>query len=302
MRARNTVGDSLAYLWSTRRRVKRALFFSYRFSFRWFHDFVLPQLRKVCGPRAEITVVASRFGDEEDVFPAQAAGDLYGIEEWARFRDRFRVRYLPVQPVVHHAKFMLLELEGRSTPILGGGSANLTGSGWLRNAELWSWDERRCLSACREYLLSVSRSIGTDLLKPWIDCLPDAKPPVRWLFGDKAKARASAWAYLADKRIGKPLRLTIASPYFDEGSTHLLRDLLRTIEARMGDAPEVRLWIDGSGRLAQRKDYERLLGIVSKVPSRLYFPERQIDSGVAILGWGPRSRKGFEARGMSKRG
>src|SRR5690242_12557543 len=98
MTVKNTALRSLASLWAGRKRITRVLFFSYRFSFRWFHDFVLPHLRKAAHPEAEIGVVASRFGDEEDVFPSES-GDFYGIDQWAGFGNRLQIRYLPATPI-----------------------------------------------------------------------------------------------------------------------------------------------------------------------------------------------------------
>lgn len=283
MKVKSTASKSLASLWTGRKRITRALFFAYRFSFRWFHDFVLPHLRKAAHPEAEITVVASRFGDEEDVFPAES-GDFYGMDQWAGFGNRLRIRYLPATPIVHHPKFMLLDLEGQRAPVLAGGSANLTGAGWLRNAELWSWQERSSLAACREYLRAVAPIVGTDVVDPWLKRLPDAKPRLPWLFGDKEKARRAAWTYLCDSEIGKPVRLTVASPYFDSGSAELLEDLMSSIKARLGAAPRVRLLIDGSGHVGGKADYESIIRVVERVRSEVVFPE------------GPGGESGYRAR------
>jgi hypothetical protein len=279
MKARNIETDSLAFLWAQRRKIRRALFFSYRFNFRWFHDFVLPHLP----PESELIVLASRFGDENEVFAGSAPGDLYGIEQWARWQDRFRIRYLPAEPVTYHCKFMLLELEGRLEPILGGGSANLTSSGWGRNQELWSWDEKQALGACRAYLNAIRNEVGSDIVMPWIKRLPIAAPQLPWLFGSKRLARAAAWSYLCAPSIGIPRKLTIASPYFDQGSELLLNELLAHIAQRLGHTPTVELIIDGSAQVGRRSDYSHVLKLSQRKNVKIAAPSQNGDSGRSFL-------------------
>lgn len=293
MRARNTPPESLSFVWDSKLTVRRALFLSYRFNFRWFHDFVLSRLSS----KTEITVIASRFGDEDDALQTANPGDLYGIEQWARWHHRLRVRYLPAEPITYHAKFVLLDVEGRSLPILGGGSANLTSCGWSRNTEIWSWDERQALGACRSYLSRIAGMVGQEVVAPWIRRLPKDESQLPWLFGSKRRAREAAWNYLSPPSIGTPQLLTVASPYFDRGSAELLDELLAHVASRLGSSPAVNLLIDGSGHLGRRSDYVEVLALSKRKNVRVLGPARKDSAGEMVF-W-PSHMKAIELRGNS---
>jgi hypothetical protein len=131
---------SLGEVWK-RRRIKRVLFFTYRFDFRWFHNFVLPKIRAHSTLDTEILVIASvsdasagRRGIGQDW------GDQYEIRNWFAWENRFKVIYLPSIPIFH-AKFIAIQRE--SEVCLGMGSSNLTRAGWETNFETWDWNRSR---------------------------------------------------------------------------------------------------------------------------------------------------------------
>lgn len=157
----NQQEPSLAFLWKQRRRIRRLLFFTYRFNFRWFHNEVLSFIRRMSLPATDVLVFATRFDDDgyvggSHVF-GETFGDLYSLDEWAKWKMRLRVRYMPAMQHLFHNKFVVAEYEQppntrRSAYVLGLGSANLTWNGWQRNFELWTWDAGEGLRACASFL------------------------------------------------------------------------------------------------------------------------------------------------------
>jgi hypothetical protein len=284
--------DSLAYLWKSlrSREVRRALFFTYRFNFRWFHDQVLSNLRHGPWRNAQITVIASRFGDET----ASASGDLYSLGEWASM-PQLKIRYLPAQPV-YHAKFILAELVNGSL-VFGGGSANLTGAGWTGQAELWSWGCRAAVSSCHAFLTDLASRIGPGLLEPWIaqTRASTSRAGMRWLTGDKASARKRAFARLWDgNHIGTPKRVVVASPYFDAHSQAVMDELLAMAPRGVRRDIAIEIWTDASASVARGSDYEQLAKLAVRYKALVRAP---FDKGFAL----PLHLKAIEATGTKGR-
>src|ERR1700741_2699677 len=103
--------SSLAFLWTRRRRIRRLLFFTYRFNFRWFHNEVLGVVRRNSLADTDVLVFATRFDDDDYVGGTQSSGDLYSLDEWAKWRVNLRIRYLPANQHLFHNKFIIGEYE-----------------------------------------------------------------------------------------------------------------------------------------------------------------------------------------------
>src|SRR5438128_9406429 len=101
---RTAIDASLARVWKSK--IRRLFFFTYRFGFRWFHDRVLSPLRRQSFDRAEVEVIASRFENEPTATPQVHHGDLYALEEWAKWQGRLRIHYLPISRHLFHNKFI----------------------------------------------------------------------------------------------------------------------------------------------------------------------------------------------------
>jgi hypothetical protein len=260
--------------WAWNYRIRRVLFFSYRFSFRWFHNDVLSFIRKSSSEDAEVTIFATRF--EEEAYAGSSrvfGGDLYSLDEWAKWKGRLRIRYLPKQRHLFHNKFILLEFEGRRGVALGLGSSNLTSSGWMENFETWNWNASGGISACADFLQYLSRFQESDseLVLSWVRAIRKLSPrPARisWLFGDKTKTRKSAFRALTRGPIGNAKVLRIVSPYFDTQSPKLFKELVAEIQRTAGKLGRVELWIDGSARIARRSDYETVFQLLSATRMR----------------------------------
>lgn len=250
-------------MWSSR--VRRVLIFSYKFSFRWFHNDVLSFIRKNSFENAEIDVLATRFDDETYAGASRDfSADLYSLDEWGKWKGRLKVRYLPSHSHLFHNKFILVESAHGKELALGLGSSNLTASGWLRNFETWNWNSSASLSPCADFLQYLSRfkDFDSGLLLSWVRVIHKLRPRsanVSWLFGDKIKPRKTAFRALTRGQIGKPAILRIVSPYFDEQSPALFEELFEDIRLTAGQPRRVELWIDGSARVARRSDYNAVL-------------------------------------------
>src|ERR1700686_4466320 len=73
----DVTASSLAFLWTRRRRIRRLLFFTYRFNFRWFHNEVLGFVRRNSLADTDVLVFATRFDDDVYAAGSQSSGDLY---------------------------------------------------------------------------------------------------------------------------------------------------------------------------------------------------------------------------------
>jgi hypothetical protein len=246
------------------------LFFTYRFDFRWFHNEVLSFIRKNSIQNAELNIFATRFGDEMYAGESADFGDLYSLSEWARWRGRLTLRYLPKDPHLFHNKFVLIELENRPGIHIGLGSCNLTSSGWSRSVETWAWDVGKALPACAEFLRYITKSseIEGEVLSSWLKKIRSqtaAKPSIGWLFGPKKAVRTKAFRALTKGMQGSPTVLRIVSPYFDLNSSDLLEELLHIIGQNLGNPRKIEIWVDGSARLARRSDYAALAMLVRNI-------------------------------------
>jgi hypothetical protein len=259
--------ESLAEVWRDQRRpIRRILFVTYRFNFTWFHNVVLPNLRKVATPDAEVCVLATRYDDQGG---GQDYGDLYNLGEWAQWGIRFRRHYVPEHRFLLHNKFILVEWghRGRRSSqkiLLGYGSGNLSYSGWVRNLETWEWTtDLNELASCRRFLQFLPKLDKglTKFLQSWIDRLPsDSNKTFGWLFGSKNSVRRTAFSRLVRSCKDTPLALRIVSPYWDRGSPELLKELLDAFGAKQ--PKRIELWVDGSGTLASAAHYREVLSIV----------------------------------------
>jgi hypothetical protein len=262
---RRQTENTLAHVWKGR--VRRLLFFTYRFDSRWFQDCVLSPLRRQSLDAAEIDVIATRFADEPTAAPATEYGDLYALDEWAKWRGRLRIHYLPTARHLFHNKFILVERAGKGGLELGVGSSNLTNAGWARNFETWAWTQPPAFGVCAgflRYLLSV-REANRDVLEPWLTRLPrPTRGPreVAWLFGDKSPARRAAFRGLAHG-VGRASILRIVSPYFDGDSEEVLAQLLEDISMTAGIPRRIELWVDSSGSVARSSDYNVVLKLLA---------------------------------------
>jgi len=279
MKSRDLTASSLGYLWCNtgRRRIRKLLFFTYRFDFRWFHNHVLANIRKNSAPNAEVLVLATRFEDSSPGGQSGHYGDLYALEEWAKWGLNLRVRYLPSDRHLFHNKFILAEFEapvgnGKSKIATGIGSANLTASGWSQNLELWSWNCNDSLSACLAFLKYLAKMpiVGRDALEPWTAGLKRYEGRqilLPWLFSDKSRARSAAFAALATGIKGAPAVLRVMSPYFDEKSKDVLSELLDSLDPR--EIPKIEIWIDRSGFVAKKIHLQSLIGLQQSQGGRL---------------------------------
>jgi hypothetical protein len=273
--------SSLAYLWNRRgpERIRKLLFFTYRFDFRWFHNNVLGYLRKSSVPGAEILVFATRFENAGYAGGSKHYGDLYALDEWARWRLNLCIRYLPANRHLFHNKFILAQYESsvrHALPriIAGIGSANLTASGWSRNLEVWSWDCGACLSACRSFLnyLAGIPNVGGDALKDWIVGLRRYENQgvlAPWLFKNKTAARTAAFSSLATGIRGTPAVLRVLSPYFDDKSPALLNEMLGILRAKKKKPRRVEIWVDGSGNFTTSPHLQNLIKLKESQKERL---------------------------------
>src|ERR1700692_5115190 len=103
--------SSLAFLWNRRRRMRRLLFFTYRFNFRWFHNEVLGFVRRNSLADTDVLVFATRFDDDGYAGGSQSSGALYALDEWATWKVNLRIRYLHANRHLFHNKFIVAEYE-----------------------------------------------------------------------------------------------------------------------------------------------------------------------------------------------
>ncbi|MBZ5659864.1 MAG: hypothetical protein LAO08_05595 [Acidobacteriia bacterium] len=264
--------SSLAFLWTRRRRLRRLLFFTYRFNFRWFHNEVLGFIRRSSLANTDVLVFATRFDDDAYAGGSQASGDLYSLDEWAKWKVNLRIRYLPANRFLFHNKFIVAEYEkpgvrGASDIVIGLGSSNLTWGGWQRNLELWTWDAGESLSACASFLefLGGMPNVGAGVVESWLKGMHRYRKrsvSIPWLFGDdKTSNRNTAFKSLVMGIKDKPRVLRIMSPYFDEGSVGLMEELLSVLNSAKGGVDRVEVWVDGSQVFAKPLDYRNLIGL-----------------------------------------
>jgi hypothetical protein len=263
--------SSLAFLWTRRRRIRRLLFFTYRFNFRWFHNEVLGFVRRNSLPDTDVLVFATRFDDDGYVGGTQCSGDLYSLDEWAKWKINLRIRYLPANQHLFHNKFILAEYEkpgvrGGPEFVVGLGSSNLTWGGWQRNLELWTWDAEQNLPACASFLefLGGMPNIGAGVVESWLKGIRLHRKrsiTIPWLFGDKTSSRKTAFKSLVTGIKSTPRVLRIMSPYFDEGSVGLMEELLSLLDSAKGGVEKVEIWIDGSKAFAKPLDYRNLIAL-----------------------------------------
>lgn len=271
---------SLAFLWKQRRRIRRLLFFTYRFNFRWFHNEVLSFIRRNSLAATDVLVFATRFDDDGYVGGSNTFGngDLYSLDEWAKWETRLRVRYVPATQHLFHNKFIIAEYEKPANRrqfayALGVGSANLTWGGWQRNCELWTWDAGKGLRACASFLEFLTRiHIGKGAVESWVDGINRSvqrSASLPWLFGDKRTLRQRAFKALIGGIHGEPRVLRILSPYFDEGSPDLMEQILSLLQSTKAPVETVEVWIDASQVLASASDYRNLIALQKKCRHKL---------------------------------
>ncbi len=272
--------SSIAFLWQQRRRIRRLLFFTYRFNFRWFHNEVLSFIRRNSLSATDILVFATRFDDDGYVGGSNTfgAGDLYSLDEWAKWETRLRIRYAPATRHLFHNKFIIAEYEQPANRrqlayMLGVGSANLTWGGWQRNCELWTWDAGKSLRACASFLEFLTRlNFGDGVVESWIEGInrfTQRSASLPWLFGEKKKVRQRAFKALIGGIRREPHVLRIISPYFDEKSPDLMEEILYYLKSTRGNVDAVEVWIDASRVLANASDFRCLLALQRKCSHKL---------------------------------
>src|ERR1043165_7364956 len=178
---------SLGGVWHSN--VRRLFFFTYRFDFRWFHNRVLNPIRRQSLDHAEIDVFASRFANAPTATPVAVYGDLYALEEWAKWRGRLRIHFLPTRRHLFHNKFILVERADGGAIDLGLGSSNLTSSGWATNFEAWTVLRGPDVGAATAFLsyLRDLREVNGEVLSPWLRRMPAPSRAPRaldWLWGN----------------------------------------------------------------------------------------------------------------------
>jgi hypothetical protein len=265
------IASSLAFLWTRRRRIRRLLFFTYRFNFRWFHNEVLGFVRRNSLADTDVLVFATRFDDDGYAGGSQSFGDLYSLDEWAKWKVNLQIRYLPANRHLFHNKFIVAEYEKpgvRGVPefVIGLGSSNLTWGGWQRNLELWTWGAQQNLSSCASFLefLGGMPNIGAGVVESWLKGMHRYRKrsvTIPWLFGDKTSSRNTAFKSLVTGIKGRPRVLRIVSPYFDEGSVELMEELLSLLDSAKGGVEKLEVWVDGSKVFAKPLDYRNLISL-----------------------------------------
>jgi hypothetical protein len=263
--------SSLAFLWNQRRRIRRLLFFTYRFNFRWFHNEVLRFVRRNSLADTDVLVFATRFDDDGYAGGSQSFGDLYALDEWAKWNVNLRIRYLPSNLHLFHNKFIVAEYDKPSDRhasefVIGVGSSNLTWGGWQRNLELWTWNAGENLSACASFLefLGGMPNVGAGVVESWLKGMHrrrNRSVSIQWLFGNKTANRNAAFKSLAMGIKGRPRVLRVVSPYFDEGSVGLMEEILSSLDSTNGEVEQIEVWIDGSQVFAKPLDYQNLIAI-----------------------------------------
>lgn len=304
---------SLAFLWKQRRRIRRLLFFTYRFNFRWFHNEVLNFIRRSAFSDTDVLVFATRFDDDgyvggSNVF-GESFGDLYSLDEWAKWDMRLQVRYVPATQHLFHNKFIVAEYEKpingrRFAYLLGVGSANLTWGGWQRNFELWTWDAGKGLRACASFLkfLASMPSVGKGVVESWVDGInrcAQGSASLPWLFGDKEALRQRAFKALIGGIQGDARVLRILSPYFDEGSPQLMEEILSLLESSKGPLPRVEVWVDASQIFASASDYRSLMALQKKCNHKILVKSLRTKARAVHPVWEQVHAKAIELEGAS---
>src|SRR6267142_181378 len=297
--------SSLALLRTGRRRIRRLLFFTYRFNFRWFHNEVLRFVRRNSLTDTDVLVFATRFDDDGYAGGSQSSGDLYALDEWAKWKVNLRIRYLPANRHLFHNKFIVAEYKrpgarGASEFVIGLGSANLTWGGWQRNLELWTWNAGESLSACASFLefLGDIPNVGAGVVESWLKGMHRYRKrsvTIPWLFGDKTSNRNTAFKSLVMGTKGRPRVLRVMSPYFDEGSVALMEELLFLLDSTKGGVEKIEVGVDGSQVCAKPLDYINVVALqaaqkgklliksLRKKPRNGYRPPEQVHAKVIEL-------------------
>jgi hypothetical protein len=297
--------SSLAFLWSRRRRIRRLLFFTYRFNFRWFHNEVLRFVRRNSLAHTEVLVFATRFDDDGYAGGLQSSGDLYALDEWAKWNVNLRIRYLPANQHLFHNKFIVAEYDKPSDRkasefVIGVGSSNLTWGGWQRNLELWTWNAGESLSACASFLefLGGMPNLAGGVVESWLKGMHRHRKrsvTTPWLFGDKTSNRNTVFKSLVLGIKGRPRVLRVMSPYFDEGSVGLMEEILSLLDSAKGGVEKIEVWVDGSQVFAKPLDYQNLIALqtaqkgnmlikfLRKKPRNGYQPPEQVHAKLIEL-------------------
>jgi len=262
--------ESLAEVWRMNR-IQKLLFFTYRFDYRWFHNFVLPKIRTASTVDTEILVIASINDTSND--DISKWGDQYVIKNWFSWEKRFRVIYLPSRPI-YHSKFIIIQ--NRDQIRLGMGSSNLTMSGWERNFEIWDWNKEEHVSNVIDILqkLSSDKLLDKDEVNEWLKGFnfekTNKKSTQKWLSrGEKHDIFEDSLRKIKLK-LNNIKVVRILSPYFDSSSIILLEKLLHIMGIQPG---KVELWIDSTGSHTNGHHAENLIVLCEKIGiSKLYFP------------------------------
>jgi hypothetical protein len=272
--------SSLAFLWTGRRRIRRLLFFTYRFNFRWFHNEVLGFVYRNSLADTDVLVFATRFDDYGYAGGSQSSGDLYALDEWTKWKANLRIRYLPANRHLFHNKFIVAEYNKPSDRhasefVVGVGSSNLTWGGWQRNLELWTWNAGESLSACASFLefLGGMPNVGTGVVESWLQGIHRYRKrsvTIPWLFGDKTANRNAAFKSLAMGIKGRPRVLRVMSPYFDEGSVGLMEEILSSLDSANAGVEQIEVWVDGSQVFAKPPDYQNLIALQTAQKGNLH--------------------------------
>lgn len=255
--------STLAGAWQAPAR--RILFFTYRFNFRWFHDCVLTLARRRSIEGVQVDVVATQSDADGN---RTARGDLYALDEWAKWQRRLRIHYLPPRRHLFHNKFILVELANGEVE-LGIGSSNLTPNGWSRNFETWTWSRSSGLHACAAFLryLRGLPHVNGAIFEPWIQKITRPRSDTcQWLWQNKTIAVRRTLQAIR-KEIGRPATVRIVSPYFDAGSQDVLHLALTETGADRANAP-IEIWIDGSAMVGRAQDYEVVATLAARYGNR----------------------------------
>lgn len=278
--------QSLEFLWKGhRKRIKRIIFFTYRFNFYWFHNYVLPHIHHTATVDCEVTIIASKF-DQDDL---PSFGDHYELSAWCGFKTRFKLLFLESQ-TVFHSKFIVCEYERVKELLIGIGSANLTKSGWARNLEAWNWNANGGQPILNDFLSFLSKAhLKKEFLGTWLKRLKKIKATnVFWLDGSqktKEALRKRIWQNSVST-VGQVSTLRIVSPYFDEGSQPLLQEILNALK----DSPRVcvEVVVDLSLSLANRKHLESALALRAVTDVKFYSIARNdLLPGHKMKEWAP---------------
>lgn len=262
--------ESLAEVWRTNR-IQRLLFFTYRFDYSWFHNFVLPKIRTASTGDTEILVIASINDSPND--DISQWGDQYSIKNWFSWEKRFRVVYLPSKPI-YHSKFIIIQ--NKDQVRLGLGSSNLTMSGWERNFEIWDWNKEEQIANVIDILQKLAEDNLLDKyeVNRWIKGLSSEKAnkkiAQKWLRkGEKGDIYEASLRKIKSK-VKEIKVIRIISPYYDSSSIRLLEDLLAIMNIPV---EKIEIWIDVTGSHTNGNHAKNLISLCEKMGiSKLHYP------------------------------